>query len=131
MVRVLSVLLQGDSMRTVIDCKWCGKSYESKVPWGKFCGSKCRNKYHNTFFRVKVKKEYPRTSCPLCGVEFEITRIDKKYCSRSCRYKVNRIRKWKQDSELRPISMEAKSSSRLAVMVSEARQNQSPITMKW
>ena len=30
-----------------MDCKECGKTFDPKRPWQRFCCTKCRTKFHN------------------------------------------------------------------------------------
>ena len=68
-------------------CTFCGKVFQSKIPYAKFCSHNCNVKYdyHN-------KSHTERRTCLICGSEFETQvgpgRDGSNTCSKSCRSKL-------------------------------------------
>ena len=66
-----------------LNCKCCGKEFESRNSAAMYCSKSCRAKY----YRQEAAKERSRDIvCANCGKEFTTTRVDVKYCSEECRY---------------------------------------------
>lgn len=62
-------------------CLQCGTGFEPKMPWGKFCNSKCQGKYR------RDHPSYPPCICKNCGKEFIPKASDRiSYCSRECAF---------------------------------------------
>lgn len=59
----------------------CGKEFKAKMSWGKYCNSKCRDKY---------KRQHPNNPecvCKNCGKTFTPKASDRiTYCSRECAF---------------------------------------------
>lgn len=62
-------------------CEWCGKEYEPKMPWGRFCCEKCGRQWHKKY---GFKHTY---TCQHCGKTYKAKAIDRNtYCSRECAF---------------------------------------------
>ena len=65
-------------------CVFCGKSYISAKPDGKYCSYECLRSYARKCYREnKVTRQYQKT-CPICGTAFQTLLPHKKYCCKDC-----------------------------------------------
>lgn len=64
-------------------CKQCGREFNSKTVWQKFCSSKCNRKWWNdNHNRKNVEK-----ICIICGSSFIVPKGNWKTCSEVCKQK--------------------------------------------
>lgn len=81
-----------------LSCAFCGETFDSRTPFGKFCGPNCRA----AFYRQEARKERTREClCEICGTAFTTSRRDVKYCSDECRAEAQRIRQRQRNAQKR------------------------------
>ena len=69
-----------------VDCKGCGITMLSRLRWrGMTCSTRCAQRWLRQRRRVK------NLICKTCGLRFERSRTDAKFCSNACRQKAHRL----------------------------------------
>lgn len=66
-----------------MNCEWCGKSFEPKMPNQKFCREKCRNSASQKRFHAQHK-----SNCAKCGKEIRLGSTLCASCSRQSARKI-------------------------------------------
>ena len=64
-------------------CKLCGREFNAKTVWQKFCSSKCNRKWWND---SRYRKQTERI-CTICGASFITPKGNWKTCSEKCKQK--------------------------------------------
>lgn len=72
---------QREQKKVTKTCRECGKAFVPKMPWGKFCCDRCRDKYK------RQHPNYPSCICKHCGKEYVPKSKERTtYCSRECAF---------------------------------------------
>lgn len=92
-------------------CDNCNKEYKTNKKEQKCCSRDCRNEFNKKNGKVskseKRRLEWEQMEhskiCPICNSEFELSQQFrfKKYCSKSCRQKAERVIGCKRDTDLK------------------------------
>ncbi len=75
------------------ECRQCGKKFKpkKKASYAYFCSVKCRNRF---YYELKLAKKEP-TPCVVCKKPIK-KKHPRKYCSETCKKKVNKQKKLKK-----------------------------------
>ena len=87
-----------------LECKCCGKAFESKYPTTMYCSKKCGGKAHRDRITESRRRD---CSCANCGTLFSTTRADMKYCCQQCKVEANRKKQKLRNAAKRAAQVEA------------------------
>ena len=88
--------------REKIPCHYCGEYFRPKSKLNTLCSQSCKTANKKKYFEIRWEKyrdrrkqlKAVRAKCKYCGIDFEVTRPNRLYCSKECR-NLNRINKFK------------------------------------
>lgn len=66
--------------RAALRCVVCGEPMRAKHAGGKYCSTRCKNRFHE----AKTRAKYPERKCATCGGSFRSRFARAKYCSSPC-----------------------------------------------
>lgn len=66
-------------------CAWCGKGYDARHVWQKYCSEACRHASASAFRKQMVRTKLAKLRCQHCGdLMPNAKKIDTKFCCIPC-----------------------------------------------
>ncbi|SKA28518.1 hypothetical protein [Consotaella salsifontis] len=74
-------------------CAWCGKGYEARSVWQKYCCAGCRAASISAFHKQEVRTKLAKLTCQHCGAPIVgAKKTDTKFCCIPCRTAARTLR---------------------------------------